>query len=771
MFFDNVNNGNARTVFKIAVPGKCANLTYNGSSQTLAINGSNVNYSNNTATNAGSYTVTVTASPNYIFSDGTTSKKLTCTISIKSIEVTFNSKGGSVSPSTKTVSYGEAYGELPTPTKEGYNFEGWYDGEIPSTYQEIEYIESTGTQYIDTGYKHNQNTRMLADIDFQPSGSWKNPFGSWGGPNVSPKKMFGVQYDGDTGLALFYGNDAKSIFGKSLFTGRKIWDFNKNVWKIGSNTYTFAAQTFQSTINDYIFANTGYDGAVSGQTNVKVYSFKIYDGDTLVRDYVPVRRKSDNVGGLYDKVTGTFYGNSGTGNFNIGNDVGTNESRKVTSSTIVTTASNHQLHADWKINTYTLTYDFNTLNNMDSWENLYKNSFNITYDESSKINTVALTGIDGWENVYMPISTVANKTYKIEFDYINPNGYTPLSGFTGIGIQALTKVDNSDNRSNSLKTEYLSTTKNASTQHITFTFTATGTTTYFNFNFGMASDGVTTTIKLGKFKITESVKYNTSLTSLPNLNPSGYTFNGYYTESSGGSNVPSITMPANNYTVYAQSTKNAQSTITTKACYCCYCTNGYWSCVNQGEKTEGNCTCGNLAYWGYTPNKPSWCKQTPTTTKKSCFLAGTKVKTIYGFKNIEKIAVGDLVLSYNETTGKNEYKQVDKVFIHKNNTEDLYSLTIDNKVLKVTSAHRFYIKRGNKTLWLSASMLKVGDMVKYANGTYHKISNISYHLQSNTVYNFSVMDNHNYYVSDKMILVHNAKEDGACQISGSCVTP
>lgn len=40
--------------------------------------------------------------------------------------VTFNANGGSVSTSTKIVKMGGTYGELPTPTKEGYNFGGWY---------------------------------------------------------------------------------------------------------------------------------------------------------------------------------------------------------------------------------------------------------------------------------------------------------------------------------------------------------------------------------------------------------------------------------------------------------------------------------------------------------------------------------------------------------------------------------------------------------------------------------------------------------------------
>ena len=44
----------------------------------------------------------------------------------KSYTVTFDANGGSVSPTTKTVTYTYNYDELPTPTRTGYTFKGWY---------------------------------------------------------------------------------------------------------------------------------------------------------------------------------------------------------------------------------------------------------------------------------------------------------------------------------------------------------------------------------------------------------------------------------------------------------------------------------------------------------------------------------------------------------------------------------------------------------------------------------------------------------------------
>ena len=54
-----------------------------------------------------------------------TSTAATLTV-ISTYTVTLNPNGGSVSPTTKTVTYGQAYGTLPTPTRSGYTFNGWW---------------------------------------------------------------------------------------------------------------------------------------------------------------------------------------------------------------------------------------------------------------------------------------------------------------------------------------------------------------------------------------------------------------------------------------------------------------------------------------------------------------------------------------------------------------------------------------------------------------------------------------------------------------------
>ena len=142
-----------------------------------------------------------------------------------------------------------------------------------------------------------------------------------------------------------------------------------------------------------------------------------------------------------------------------------------------------------------------------------------------------------------------------------------------------------------------------------------------------------------------------------------------------------------------------------------------------------------------------------------CFPEKTSIITIDGYKNIEDIEIGDIVLSYNTETKKTEYKEVLKLFVHENYENYMYELTINGKVLKVTGEHRIYIKNnyGINGEWIEVKDLKVGDKLMDKDNDIYMISLIKRYKYNNTVYNFEVEDNHNYYVTTDNYLVHNRK--------------
>lgn len=138
-----------------------------------------------------------------------------------------------------------------------------------------------------------------------------------------------------------------------------------------------------------------------------------------------------------------------------------------------------------------------------------------------------------------------------------------------------------------------------------------------------------------------------------------------------------------------------------------------------------------------------------------CFLAGTMIAVEGGYKDISKMEAGDKVLTFNKEKNINEYKRITYVFEYKNMEENLYTIETDDTEFSLTSEHNVYVKRNNEYKYVAAKDLKIGDIVRYSDNTYHIIKEIVYKPIVDTVYNLEVDDNLNFYVGDKEILVHS----------------
>ena len=187
---------------------------------------------------------------------------------------------------------------------------------ISTKYTRLEYIESTGTQYIDTGFKANNNTRVVMDL--QANSISGNAWAFGGRDSTSSNAMAVFYYYSSSKLwnADYVGSSNRQSFSGVGATDRIAIDFNKNSCSINGVLNTFTAASFQSSSSIALLAvNTA--GTVTGYINAKLYSCKIYDNGALVRDYIPALR-SDGIAGLYDSVNDTFYASNGTGNFIAG---------------------------------------------------------------------------------------------------------------------------------------------------------------------------------------------------------------------------------------------------------------------------------------------------------------------------------------------------------------------------------------------------------------------------------------------------------------------
>lgn len=183
---------------------------------------------------------------------------------------------------------------------------------LPYGYQKLQYIQSTGTQYVNTGVKPNQDARVVLDVYASPAttASWL-----FGARNGNTDRTFGLlsynsQYRSD------YNNSTEE-YSTVTPSGKFTVDKDKNVTKFnGTIGVTAKYGAFQCTYPMFLFANNNA-GTAAGFGSFKLYSCQIYDNGTLVRDYVPCKNPSGVVG-LYDLTGKQFYGNSGTAIFYAG---------------------------------------------------------------------------------------------------------------------------------------------------------------------------------------------------------------------------------------------------------------------------------------------------------------------------------------------------------------------------------------------------------------------------------------------------------------------
>lgn len=178
---------------------------------------------------------------------------------------------------------------------------------LPDGYTEVQYIQSTGTQYVDTGFKPNQDSRVLIKLSTSETGS---------------HTVFGADIDWvDNGFALgvgftHYGKETGTISGLNNGSSHEV-DFNKNIISMdGSTVLTMGASTFSVPHNLALFANNRA-GGIQEKTTMALYYCRIYDGNTIIRDYIPCKNAGGAVG-LYDLIGQKFYGNAGTGSFTAG---------------------------------------------------------------------------------------------------------------------------------------------------------------------------------------------------------------------------------------------------------------------------------------------------------------------------------------------------------------------------------------------------------------------------------------------------------------------
>lgn len=183
-------------------------------------------------------------------------------------------------------------------------------GRLPDGYVELEYIKSSGAQYINTGVTVSENTGLLFEYQQNPdtSGCICGCDQGWMSSGIIIVNNI-ISFGGTaSGAALGLNDGVKHQI--SLQNG---------VFKKDGAVIFTGSGVFSSSVPFCLFA-LNRNGALQEYSSVTMWPFEIYDTGESIRNYIPCKNPSGAVG-MYDIVNNQFYGNSGTGEFIVGPEI------------------------------------------------------------------------------------------------------------------------------------------------------------------------------------------------------------------------------------------------------------------------------------------------------------------------------------------------------------------------------------------------------------------------------------------------------------------
>ena len=224
--------------------------------------------------------------------------------------VTFDANGGAVTPEATTVTYGDLYGELPTPTLEGYTFEGWFTEKDVGTQVTKETVVTTAADHM----LHAHWTRISYEVKFDANGG----IGTCKPINVFHGDTYGTFPPEPTRIGYEFAGWFTEKDGGTQVTKDTVVTASHTLyahWKASTYTVTFEAN----------------EGTAEPKPQTVIYGSTYGKLPTLTRD-------GYTFAGWFTEQNG------GT---------------KVMADTKVKTAKDHTLYAYWMQNIYDVSFDAN----------------------------------------------------------------------------------------------------------------------------------------------------------------------------------------------------------------------------------------------------------------------------------------------------------------------------------------------------------------------------------------------------------------------------
>ncbi len=193
---------------------------------------------------------------------------------------------------------------------------------LPSSYTAVDYLQSSGEQWIEMGVAPNQNTKAVLKIKINEVNGYygSSLIGSRTDANSNDQFFTYLDSSGGTRFLFRMDGQTKAISWTGLTTD-KIYIVTlsgtemKAELEDGTAVFskTFSVSDFESTVTMALFKSKPLNNGFQG----RIYSCKHYSGDELIQDFVPCLN-ADGVPCMYDLIRRRTFYNKGTGSFTWG---------------------------------------------------------------------------------------------------------------------------------------------------------------------------------------------------------------------------------------------------------------------------------------------------------------------------------------------------------------------------------------------------------------------------------------------------------------------
>ena len=204
---------------------------------------------------------------------------------------------------------------------------GMMQAPASSPYQRIEYLQSTGVEFIDTNIVFKYDKSFETEFEFEAAAALRIViFGSY---DSTYKISFNIETTTDRKMRIYCARSSSVSQKTSLYYTLNSW----NTFKLQYDGNRGITYNLNGYADSFAVSNTVYgvcshpqrvyldymENTTQIEHGIKLKSLKCKQEGVEVIDFIPVR--VGTVGYMYDRVSGQLFGNAGTGAFILGPDI------------------------------------------------------------------------------------------------------------------------------------------------------------------------------------------------------------------------------------------------------------------------------------------------------------------------------------------------------------------------------------------------------------------------------------------------------------------